>query len=525
MATPVSAPDPLLLGLDLGTSHLKAHAFTLAGREVAACRRPTPISHPRPGWGETEPEQLWRTCAALLRDLAQQIAHQGPPVAIAVTSVGEAGVPLDAQGEPVFASIAWYDTRAQAQKEHLEERFGTEAVFGATGQALHPIFGLCKLLWLRDEEPAVFARARHWLSWAGYIGWRLSGVMAMEYSLAARTMALDVARDRWADAFLSELGMSVDLFPPLVAAGEPLGPVQPEIAEALNLPDNLLVVAGGHDHVVAALALGVTRPDTLLDSMGSAEGLFLPLSAPATAQALGRHGISQGRHVAGGYYLMAGLYTSGVVVDWFRSRFAPGRDYREMTAAARRVPVGSRGVLFLPHLRLANPGYRERHSRGSYIGLTIDTSVEVMFRATLESLAMEARYSVDQMLHLCGRPHPRHIVLTGGGTRNRLWLEIKAAVMNRRLQVAHRKEATALGAALLAGVGAGLFATPRAAAAAVDLQVDGLTPRAEDARVYEPLYTEVYRHFCATLMPLHEALYQLQEAAIISHSGPRDQKP
>ena len=511
MVTPVCAPDPLLLGLDLGTSHLKAHAFTLVGQEIAACRRPTPMSHPCPGQGEMDPEHLWQTCVALLRDLANQVANQGTPVAMAITSVGEAGVPLDGQGEPVFTSMAWYDTRAWTQANALEQRFGAEAVFEATGQALHPIFGLCKLLWLQAEEPAVFARIRHWLSLAGYIGWRLSGVMAMEHSLAARTMALDVARDRWADAFLAESGLSVDMFPALLAAGEPLGRLQPEVAQVLNLPDNLLVAAGGHDHVVAALALDVTGPDTLLDSMGSAEGLFLPLSKPATAQALGAHGISQGRHVAGGYYLMAGLYTSGVVVDWFCQRFAPDQDYSAMMAAARHVPAGSQGAMFLPHLRLANPGYRERHSRGSYIGLTFDTSAETLFRATLEGLAMEARYSLDQVLLLSGMPRPERIVLTGGGTRNELWLEIKAAVLNRELQVAHMEEAAALGAALLAGTGAGLFASPQAASKAMPVQSEVLPPREEDVRVYGPLYAEVYRYFCSTLSPLHHALHQLQD--------------
>ena len=227
---------PLLLALDLGTSHLKALAFTLNGQELAACRRLTPMAHPRPGWGEMDPEDLWQNCVALLRELGELTAGQGTPVALAITSVGEAGVPLDSQGVPVFASIAWYDTRAQPQKEKLGARFGMEAVFEATGQALHPIFGLCKLLWLQEEEPTVFSRIQHWLSLAAYIGWRLSGVMAMEYSLAARTMSLDVARNRWADEFLSELGLSVDIFPPLVAAGEPLGHLLPEVAKDLKGP-------------------------------------------------------------------------------------------------------------------------------------------------------------------------------------------------------------------------------------------------------------------------------------------------
>ena len=511
MTKATSAAYPLLLGLDLGTSHIKAHAFTPDGREVANCRRATPMSHPRLGWGEMDSLGLWRTCVALLRELSQQVTGYGTPVSIAITSVGEAGVPLDAQGEPVYASIAWYDTRAQAQVKELEKRFGAEELFGATGQALHPIFGLCKLLWLQKEEPDVFAQIRHWLSLAGYIGWRLSGVMGMEYSLAARTMSLDVARNCWAVDFLSEVGLDGEIFPDLLAAGQPLGFLRREVALELGLPEDLRVVAGGHDHVVAALALGITGPDTLLDSMGSAEGLFLPLPEPATAQALGIHGISQGRHVAGGYYLMAGLYTSGVVVDWFCDRFTPGKDYSELIAAASEVPAGSQGVVFLPHLRLANPGYSQQYSRGSFIGLAFDTSVEAMFRATLEGLAMEARYSLDQVLRLSGMARPEQTVLTGGGTRNRLWLEIKAAVMNSALQIAHMEEAAALGAALLAGVGAGIYATPQAAASAVRRKADVLMPIREDVQVYGPLYEQVYRHFCDALNPLHQALRGLQD--------------
>lgn len=511
MTKTASASHPLLLGLDLGTSHIKAHAFTPDGREVANCRETTPMNHPRLGWGEMDSLKLWKICVALLKELAQRINGHGTPVSIAIASVGEAGVPLDVHGEPVYASIAWYDTRAHAQVKDLEKRFGAEAVFGVTGQALHPIFGMCKLLWLQKEEPTVFPHIRHWLSLAGYIGWRLSGVMGMEYSLAARTMSLDVARDRWALDFLSEVGLDGRIFPDLLAAGQPLGVVRPEVARALGLPGDMQVVAGGHDHVVAALALGITGPGALLDSMGSAEGLFLPLPEPATAQALGVHGISQGRHVAGGYYLMAGLYTSGVVVDWFCDRFAPGKDYSELTAAARQVPAGSQGVVFLPHLRLANPGYRQQYSRGSFIGLSFDTSVEAMFRAALEGLAMEARYSLDQVLRLSAMPRPEQIVLTGGGTRNRIWLEIKAAVMNNALHIAHMEEAVALGAALLAGVGAGIYATPKVAAGAVRRQSDELMPLQADVQVYGPLYEEVYRHFCDALNPLHQALRTLQD--------------
>lgn len=506
-------PAPLLIGLDLGTTHIKAQAFTAAGEAVGSARHPTPMTHPRPGWGEMDPEALWDACCALLRTLAVKTAARGTVAAIAVTSVGEAGVPLDAQGIPTYASMAWYDTRPQPQVDELARRLGAEAIFAASGQALHPIFGVCKLLWLQANEPDAFRRTCRWLTLSDFVAWRLSGVMGMEYSLASRTMALDVHRRRWADAFLQEIGLSAALWPDLRPSGQVLGRVRPEVSRRLGWPAAVQVATGGHDHVVAALALGVTAPGTLLDSLGGAEGLFLPLDEPLAAAQLGAYGYSQGIHVTGGHYLMAGLYTSGVAVDWFRDQFAPQDSYAALTAAARAAPAGSRGALFLPHLRLAHPGYPAASSRGAYVGLSFDTDKGALFRATLEGVALEARYSLEQALALGSIPEPARIVLTGGGTRNPLLMRIKAAVMRRELRIAHRDDAATLGAALLAGVGIGLYGSCAEAAAAVPVGADVVAPDPAEAACYARLYADAYVRLYRDLQPLHQALIRLHVRA------------
>ena len=506
-------PAPLLIGLDLGTTHIKAQAFTAAGESAGSVRRPTPMTHPRPGWGEMDPEALWDVCCALLRTLAVKASARGTVAAIAVTSVGEAGVSLDAQGRPTYASMAWYDTRPQPQVDELARRLGAEAIFVASGQALHPIFGVCKLLWLQANEPDAFRRTRRWLTLADFVAWRLSGVMGMEYSLASRTMALDVRRRRWADAFLQEIGLSAALWPALRPSGQVLGRVRPEVSRRLGWPAAVQVVTGGHDHVVAALALGVNAPGILLDSMGGAEGLFLPLDEPLSAPQLGAYGYSQGIHVTGGHYLMAGLYTSGVAVDWFRAQCAPQDSYAALTEAARVVPAGSGGALFLPHLRLANPGYPATSSRGAYVGLSFDTDKGALFRATLEGVALEARYSLDQALTLGSLPEPERIVLTGGGTRNPLLMRIKAAVMDRELHIARQADAATWGAALLAGVGMGLYASGAEAASTVQAGADVVAPDPADVAVYARLYADAYVRLHRDLQPLHQILARLNVRA------------
>ena len=504
--------EPLLVGLDIGTTHIKAAAFRLNGQLAAAARCATPFTHPRPGWGEMDPEALWQHCLSVLERVSTASRRHGVIAALAVTGTGEAGVPLTAAGTPAYPSLAWYDTRTQAQADFIAGKFGAESVFEACGQTPHPIFSVCKLLWIKEHAPEAYARIATWLSLSDYVAWRLSGIQAMEYSQASRTMALNVVTRQWNAAFLQELGLSPNLMPDLVPSGHSLGPLSPSVARALDMPTSTQVVTGGHDHVCAALALGATAPDTLLDSMGGAEGIFLPLRQPLTQSILGAHGYSQGIHVTGENYLMAGLYTSGVVVDWFRACMAPQADYEDLIQQAQSIPAGSGGIVFLPHLRLAGPGYLDSRSRGAYVGLTADTTLGTLFRATLEGMAFEAHFSLAQALRLGVIPAPETIILTGGGTRNELLLRIKASIMNRTLHVTDNNDATVLGAAALAGLGAELYPSHEDASRTVRPQHAAIPPDASEVDTYDRLFASVYRRLYRDLAPMNHALFDLSRA-------------
>src|SRR5215218_7597719 len=256
---------PLLIGAEVGTTNIKVVAFDRSGRAAVHASTPTPTHYPRPGRAHYDPEELWHVFAATLRKVT-----------------------------------GW-----------LDRTFGRDHLFGVTGLSLQPIFGLCKLLWLKENEPEAFGRTAAWLNVADYIAFRLAGVAATDYSLASRTLALDLHRLRWAEDLLQEADVSPDLFAPLRPSGSSLGPITSEAAEATRLPESAQVAVGGHDHVCGALATGVTEPGTMLNSLGTAEAIFLPLERPLTDPEVGHQGYTQGAHVAGQYYVFGGQYTSG----------------------------------------------------------------------------------------------------------------------------------------------------------------------------------------------------------------------
>ncbi len=500
----------LLVGVDVGTTNVKAVVYEPTGQAVASGSVPTLTHYPRSGSAHYVASELWEQVVAALRGALGQLApgRHAEIGSIAVTSMGESGVPLDTHGEPMFDVIAWFDTRSERQADALADRFGRESLFAASGLSLQPIWSLCKLLWLRDLEPHAFTRTVRWLNVADYIAYRLSGVHATDYSLASRTHALLIRERRWNEALLLELGLRVDLFAPLVESGTRLGPITPEAAQETGLPTSTVVAAGGHDHVCGALAAGVVEPGTILNSIGTAEALFLPLLQPIADPALGEQGYTQGAHVVPNrYYAFGGQYTSGAAIDWMRSIVGSDVPYADLIAEASATPPGSLGVCFLPHLRMAAPPHDDPHPGGAFIGLSTDAKRGTLVRALFEGLAFESRASLDPLLEHASLSPPAEIVAIGGVTRNDLLMKIKASILNRPITVAGVEEATTLGAAILGGLGAEIYPDIPTALRTRDHPATEVMPDPDESRVYETIYQGVYRHIYPALLALkHENL-------------------
>lgn len=494
----------------MGTTNVKAVIYEPDGRAVALASVPSVTHYPRPTWAYYEPDELWSLARTVLREATSQIDDPRRIAGVAVASMGEAGVPLDANGEPTYHTIAWFDRRTIDQADWLGRAIGEDELFRVTGISLQPIFSLCKLMWIKQHEPEAFARTVRWLHVADYIAFKLSGEAATDWSLASRSLAFDIRKRDWDDGVLAMAGVPRSLLAPAVVSGTRIGVVTAEAARETGLPAGAAVSTGGHDHVCGAFAAGVIRRGQLLDSMGTAEGLLVAFEEPSSDPELGRQGYAQGAHVVPGiYYCFGGIYTSGASVDWAHHAIGPDVDLAWLIHEAEEVPAGSLGVGFIPHLRLADPPHSDPRARAAFIGLITDVDRGTLMRAVLEGLAYEARASIEPLVDFYALDGMPEISVTGGGSRNNLLLRIKASVLNQPLRVVDLKEATALGAAMLGGIGAGVYRDAEDALRHLRADHHIVDPAADDAAFYDHYYREVFQGLYHALKPLNHAIHGL----------------
>jgi xylulokinase len=502
--------DPLLAGIDVGTTNTKAVIFDRRGRAVSQASLPTPTHYPRPGWAFYRPQEIWKTTADALSEATGRLDNPSRIAGVAIASMAEAAVPIDADGAPTYDAIAWFDRRTRPQAERLERDIGREELWRITGLSLQPIFGLCKLLWIKENEPQAFARTRRWLNMADFIGFRLCDVAATDYSLASRVLALDLEALEWDEHLLTEVGISPGIFAPLRPSGSPLGKVTARVAEETGLTTDVTVSTGGHDHVCGALATRVVDPGTVLDSMGTAEALFVPLEDPLSDPQLSSQGYTQGAHVVPErYYVFGGMYTSGACVDWVRELVGRAT-HEELSGEASAVPPGSLGVCFLPHLRLASPPYDDPRARGAFVGLSTDVDRAVLYRSVLEGIAFDFRNSLEPLARAGAIGDRPHICAIGGSARNELLMRIKASVLDEPITVAAVEEATSLGAAILSGVAAGVWPDVSNALSDLDYAQARVDPDPDAVSDYDDLFRDVYQKTYPALRSLHHAIDDLE---------------
>ena len=416
-------PEALLLGIDVGTTHCKAALFRSDGSLVRLAVRATP-TRPLPGGSAEHPAAA--LLAAVFDALAEGLGPDGGLVeAVGVASMAEAGVPLDAAGQPLASIIPWYDPCTAPQAAAIAARFGEPALFAATGLRPEPKYTLAKLLWLRAEAPAVLAGMHAWAGVAEYVAHALTGALGTDPSLASRTMAFDVTRGGWRADLLALAGLRPEQMPPVLAPGAAVGAVTATAAAVTGLPAGVPVVVAGHDHVVGAFAVGAAAPGAVLDSMGTAEAVCLTTAAPVLGDAVRRAGFSCGCHVLPGtWYLMGALNSSGALVEWFRQSLLAGGSYDDFLRLLGEVPPAPTGIIVHPFLRgrAGDPG-----AGVSIGGLRAGHGLAHLARGLLEGTAYELRRLQEALAAVSGEP-VRAVRLIGGGTRNVHWLAIKAAV-------------------------------------------------------------------------------------------------
>jgi xylulokinase len=504
-----------LLGIDLGTTGVKAALFAAGdGRVLSSAFMDYPLMHPQVGWAEQDPADWWQATVTAIRTcLVGGVRQNVQPED--VRGIGLSGqmhgvVLLDDENRVLRPCIIWADQRSDAQCRWITERVGAARLIELVSNPALPGFSAPKLLWVRDNEPDIFARARKMLLPKDYIRYRLTGKLAMEISDAAGTCLLDVKQGRWSREVLEALEIDPALLPPVVAADAVCGTITEEVAALTDLLPGIPVAGGGADNACAAVGNGVVRPGLALVSIGTS-GVVLAyagtpqvdMSGPIPRVHTFNHAVPQA------WYLMGVTQGAGLSLHWVRDNIGlperaleswTGLDaYNLLVKEAESVPAGSNGLLFLPYLQGERTPHLDPYARGGWIGLTASHDRRHLIRSVLEGVAFSLK---DCSTIIQGQGLAiEQVRVTGGGAKSPPWRQIIADVLGIELVTTNATEGPAFGAALLAGVASGLYTSVEQACDATVRVMERTEPRPEAERIYAQAY-ETYKALYPALKPV-----------------------
>ena len=492
----------LLAGLDIGSTGCKLSVFQIDGQLLGSVYRDYPIQWNR-SVHEVDAAAIWEA----VRDLIADCAVQYPGIAgIGVTSFGESFVLVDEAREPLLPVMLYTDPRGEAQAARLVELLGKDKVAAITGVNPHAMYSLPKLMWVRENLPQVYARAAHIFLMEDYIIWKLTGTAQIDYSLATRTMAFDIANLCWSGEMCRAAGIDPALLSRPVPTGTSAGQLKRELTEQLGLWEGTIAVSVSHDQVAAAIGSGVFDESRTVDGAGTVQ-CTTPVFRTWDPEKMARNNYCIVPFVKeGSYVTYAFSYTGGALVKWFVDNLAGDARqeakekgisvYDLLEGEADGVPTG---ILVLPHFAGAATPTMDGGSKGAIVGLTLGHTQKDLYRAVIEGVCYEMRLN-QELLAGCGvAVAPLHA--TGGGARSRVWMQMKADVLNVPVTALTTAEAGATGSAMLVGVALGLYPTLEAAAEKMVRVREVFYPRQEAHDRYEEVYQR-YKKLYPAVRPL-----------------------
>lgn len=487
----MTSAGPCLLGLDVGTTGAKAVLVDASGAVRGTATREYPLLVPRPGWTEQDPDAWWEASAEAIREaLARSAVPPAQVAAVGLTGQMHGLVALDAAGRVLRPAILWNDQRTHEECAWITERVGAERVIALTGNPALTGFTAPKLLWVRRHEPDVYGRIAHVLLPKDYLRFRLSGVLATDVADASGTTWLDVRRRTWSEEMLAALDVPRAWLPTVHESPEVTGRLTRAAAEATGLAEGTPVVAGAGDQAAQAVGTGIVREGLVAVTIGTSGVVFAHLDAPRIDPQGRVHAFCHA--VPGRWHVMGVMLSAGGSLRWLRDALGvwSTRDaldpYEQMTAEAAAVPPGAEGLLFLPYLTGERTPHADPFARGAFVGLTLRHTRAHLVRAVLEGVAFGLRDALEIIREM--DVAVAEVRASGGGARSPLWRQILADVLGVEVVTVTTTEGAAYGAALLAGVGAGLFSSVEAACETAVAPTGRTVPDGGRVGRYDALY-------------------------------------
>ena len=488
-----SAPT-CFLGLDVGTSSVKAIVVDVRGKIVARASEPLKLRAPQPGWAEQNPTDWWKaTTAVCKRAIAATRGGRAAIASVGISGQMHSSVFLDAGGRVIRPALLWCDGRTTEQCRAITERAGEANLRAWVSNPALEGFTLPKVLWLRDREPDAFAKLAKVLLPKDYIRYCLSGELATEPSDAAGTLMYDVARRRWSTEILVAMDLGASLVPDVGGSAEVLGRVTARAAAATGLLAGTPIVGGGADNACGAIGVGAVAPGAAVVSWGTSGTVLSPTATPEVDPKMRAHTFCHA--VPDTWYVMGVMLSAGAAFAWHQRELARelARDKEAATKLnqeAARIPIGAEGLTFLPYLQGERTPHRDAAARGAFAGLSLAHTRAHMTRAVLEGICFGLRDSLE-IIQALGIDLPE-LLVTGGGAKAPFVRQLQADIYGKPVIPVEQEEGPAFGAALLAAVGAGAFRDVPSATKATLRRKPAQQPRADAHAAYAAPY-QLYR--------------------------------
>jgi xylulokinase len=495
------------LGIDIGTGGSRAVLVDEKGRVKAGFTAPhEEMRMERPLWAEQRPEDWWDAAQKAIRGALAEAKISGKKVkGVSLSGQMHGLVLLDQRNAVIRPALIWCDQRSQTQVDFINQKVGKNNVLAFTANPVLTGFTLPKLLWVRDNEPQLFDRARKMLLPKDYIRFQLTGEYATEVSDASGTSLFDVVLRRWSHEMVDRLGLDRDILPVAHESSEVTGQLTARAAELTGLEAGTPVAGGGGDQASSAVGNGIVEPGIVSCTLGTSGVVFAHMERASYDPAGRVHTFCHA--VKSAWHVMGVTQGAGLSLQWFRNQLKPGAEYDALTAEAATAPVGSHGLFWLPYMMGERTPHLDSTARGGWIGVTAKHTRADLIRAVLEGVSYSQKDCLDIIEQM--DVAVASVRVSGGGARSLFWRQLLADVFGKQVTTLATQEGSAYGAALLAMVATGTYSSVPEACRATIREVDSLMPRPHESQLYLRGH-EVYRALYPALRPIYGLIENLR---------------
>ena len=479
----------LIGGLDVGTTGCKLTIYNASGQFIHNEYIEYEVKRQN-GEHESDAGAIFEAVCAVIEKSCQKHPELS---AIGITTFGETFVALDDNDNILLPSMLYTDPRGEEETKELCEKLGEDKITHIAGVKPHPMYSLPKIMWIKKNKPEVYEKIKHILLLEDFIVYMLTGKAYIDYSLAARTLGLDIRKKCWSYEIFDAAGVDTSLLSELVPTGTLAGNVKKEIAEKLGVSKDLKIINGCHDQVAAAVGAGIFEVGMAVDGTGTVECVTPVFDKIPESEKLYAEGYSVVPYVFDGTYVCYALsFTGGATLKWFRDNFSRDKSYAELDSAVKDEPSG---ILILPHFAGAANPYMDNGSKAAMIGLTLEHTDNDIYKALMEGVTYEIMTNIEHMESFGIRPEK--LYATGGGASSDVWLQIKADILNRPVTALLAKEAGACGTCMMTGVAIGIYKDLYEAKSVFVKEKKTFVPDSDSAKKYQKCYNAYKRIYDA----------------------------